>query len=168
MADRKTLRPEHLKNFKSWLTMSNHPHRDGRGDHQVLQVKVGTIWAAIYKRAGAEHLTVQREILPLLSAFLYWRREESIKLQKAISDRFDAVKAADPSSRKTRHAVGELQSAANQLGDAKAGILKACELFRAAGIDHHRSTMAAQKLADAVAILNREIQFFNQTGGNHD
>ena len=72
------------------------------------------------------------------------------------------------SERKIRHAVGELQSALNQLGDAKTSILKACEQLQSVGIYHKQSITAAQKLADAVAILNREIQFFNQTGGNHD
>ncbi|UQT02557.1 hypothetical protein CHIBITOTORO_00210 [Serratia phage vB_SmaM-ChibiTotoro] len=152
MADRKTLRPEHLNDFKAWLMSRGVSIRSGRGDHQVLQVKTGNVWAAIYKRAGAEHLTVQHDLLTLLGAFMYERQH----VQQL------------PPGRKARHAVGELQSAANQLGDAKAGILKACELFRAAGIDHKRSTMAAQKLADAVAILNREIQFFTQTGGDHD
>lgn len=166
MADRKTLRAEHLNDFRAWLDSRNIDHRHGQGDYQVMQVKVGSIWAAVYKRAGADHLTVEQGLITMVSAFMYERRRESQERQDQLREMRESLNVKGV--RKTVHAVGELRSAVNQLGDAKAGILKACELFRAAGIDHKRSTMAAQKLADAVAILNREIQFFNQTGGNHD
>lgn len=56
---RNLLHKKHLDEFKSWLQGRGVPHRPGKGDWQVLQVKCGNEWQAVYERIFMpEHLTV--------------------------------------------------------------------------------------------------------------
>ena len=60
-----------LDAFKEWLTAQGIPHREGRGEWQVLQVcKDGTHWNCVYIRLDMpEHLTTDRHLDPLVAKF---------------------------------------------------------------------------------------------------
>ena len=62
-----------LEEFKSWLTANGYQHRPTNAAYQVLQVKVGEIWAPVYRRdnGGREHLTVVKQLEGIALKFLH-------------------------------------------------------------------------------------------------
>lgn len=71
MVARNLLHKDKLEGFKSWLTAKGREHRPGRGNWQVLQVRHGTGWQAIFERAEMpEHLSVPGPLIPLVQAYI--------------------------------------------------------------------------------------------------
>lgn len=69
-SDRGLLAISQLENFKQYLDKIGINYREGKGIYQVLQVNYGGGWSPIYIRQEAkEHLTVQRELVPLVQKF---------------------------------------------------------------------------------------------------
>ena len=60
-----------LEEFKGWLDKEGLPHREGKGEWQVLQVcKDGTHWNCVYKRIDMpEHYTTDRHLDNLVVKF---------------------------------------------------------------------------------------------------
>lgn len=60
-----------LPDFIAYLDSKSIPHRDGKGEYEVIQVRVGKGWAAIHKKLEArEHYTVPEKLLPLVTDFI--------------------------------------------------------------------------------------------------
>lgn len=65
-----------LEDFKSWLDSIGHEHREVSAKWQVLQVKWGSGWQAIYQREKAtEHLSVPQPLFPLVKRYLRERAD---------------------------------------------------------------------------------------------
>lgn len=81
MAQRGELHHRHLGDFRAWLDAQGIEHRDARGAFQVMQVKQGREWRAVYHRSHApEHVSVPRDLYPLVRRFL---RERKAKGEEA-------------------------------------------------------------------------------------
>ncbi|MGL4249288.1 MAG: hypothetical protein ACRDCI_11905 [Plesiomonas shigelloides] len=60
-----------LDMFKLYLSENGIDFRDGRGDYQVIQVRIDGCWHAIYERANMpEHLTVVFGLERLVRKFI--------------------------------------------------------------------------------------------------
>lgn len=71
MASRSLLHKNKLSEFKSWCEANGFECRDGRGDYQVLQVKVDAKWHVVYARNYMpEHLTVPRPLINMVNKFM--------------------------------------------------------------------------------------------------
>jgi hypothetical protein len=71
MAARNLLHKDKLEGFKSWLDHKGREHRPGGGAWQVLQVRHGSGWQAIFERANMpEHLSVPGPLIPLIQAYI--------------------------------------------------------------------------------------------------
>ena len=69
--DRALLHKDKLESFKQWLDCKGREHRPGRGEWQLLQVKHGSGWQAIFSRLDMpEHTTVPAPLVPLVRAFI--------------------------------------------------------------------------------------------------
>jgi len=76
---RNLLHKDKLEGFKSWLTAKGREHRPGRGSWQVLQVKHGSGWQALFERAEMpEHLSVPGPLIPLVQAYIREGREAAV------------------------------------------------------------------------------------------
>lgn len=77
MAIRNLLHKNKLEKFKNWLDENDIPHRDGKGEYEVIQIMTKDGWQKIYKRLNMpEHLTIQDKIYPLIKRFL---KEQKVK-----------------------------------------------------------------------------------------
>ncbi|MEL5392843.1 hypothetical protein [Serratia nevei] len=76
MARRNLLHKSKLQGFKEWLTDNGVEWRDGKGGYQVIQIRTIRGWSAIYDsdKERREHYTVQDDIKPLVSKFVYGRK----------------------------------------------------------------------------------------------
>lgn len=71
MAARNLLHKDKLEAFKAWLDFTEREYRPGRGDWQVLQVKLRSGWVPVFERAEMpEHLTVPEKLIGLVRLFL--------------------------------------------------------------------------------------------------
>ena len=60
-----------LEQFKAWLDANHIEHRPGRGDWQLLQVKVGKTWQTVFERAWMpEHVTVPWPLESIVHKFI--------------------------------------------------------------------------------------------------
>lgn len=66
-----------LEDFKSFLIREKFQYRSGKGQFQVLQVEVRGFWIPIYERLSGDHFTTQKELIPLIRAYLRERNEHS-------------------------------------------------------------------------------------------
>lgn len=73
---RNTLHLSHLEAFKQFLIDEFIAFRPGRGDFQVLQVKLpDNQWACVYSRLDMpEHYTVDKRLDSLVSKFIAHRK----------------------------------------------------------------------------------------------
>ena len=75
MADRSRLHFKHLDEFKAWLDERGIEHRPGVPPYQVLRVRAGGGWAALYARATAtEHFTVPANLSGMVGNFMRSRK----------------------------------------------------------------------------------------------
>ena len=59
------------RNGGAWLDAKGIEHRPGRGFYEVMQLKHGGGWPAIFTRAYApEHVSVPKTLWPLVRSFL--------------------------------------------------------------------------------------------------
>lgn len=66
-----------LEDFKYFLIKEKCQYRSGKGQFQVLQVEVRGVWIPIYDRLSGDHFTTQKELIPLIRAYLRERNEHS-------------------------------------------------------------------------------------------
>lgn len=79
MTARNLLHKDKLEGFKSWLDSKGREHRPGGGAWQVLQVRWGSGWQAIFERASMpEHLSVPGPLIPLVRAYIREGRAAAI------------------------------------------------------------------------------------------
>jgi hypothetical protein len=96
---RNMLHVNKLEEFKRWLDSREIPHREGVGTYQVLQVKCGEHWPAIYFRtrnksgtAPLEHLTVAgRPLQNLVMEFFEERRSSRSRSSTALKEQVIAA-----------------------------------------------------------------------------
>lgn len=67
--DKGLLKAAKLQAFRQWLTASGFECRDGKGDFEVLQVKVGPKLWAVVNSSAAGVLTSHPELRPLINRF---------------------------------------------------------------------------------------------------
>lgn len=66
--------------FTAWLTEAGIEHRPGRGEWQLLQVRIKRAWACLYARIDMpEHVTCEVRLEPLVRRFI---RESRAALNK--------------------------------------------------------------------------------------
>ncbi|MHC3123191.1 hypothetical protein [Acinetobacter sp. GN11] len=70
MSKRALLHKSKLESFKSWLIENQIQYREGKGDFQVLQVEAKDRFYPIYDRFQGDHLTAQRELIPLVKRYI--------------------------------------------------------------------------------------------------
>ena len=76
MANRYTLHIDKLEEFRQYLNRRGISHRDGRGTYQVLQVRLGGCWHAVFKKSRAkEHLTIPAPLTDLLYQFINQKKQ---------------------------------------------------------------------------------------------
>jgi hypothetical protein len=77
MTARNLLHKDKLEGFKSWLDSKGREHRPGGGAWQVLQIRWGSGWQAIFERAHMpEHLSIPGPLIPLVQAYIRESRAE--------------------------------------------------------------------------------------------
>lgn len=67
---RNMLHVSKLAEFKAWLDLNGIEHRPTTADYQVLQVKQGNQWIAIYAREGKQHLSVDKRLDKLVAQYI--------------------------------------------------------------------------------------------------
>ena len=74
---RNTLHLSHLEKFKQWLVDEFIPFRPGKGNYQVIQIRLDDgQWACVYTRHDMpEHYTVDRRLEPLVHRFIKFVKE---------------------------------------------------------------------------------------------
>lgn len=71
MATRNLLNKNRLNEFRQWCVINGLECQDGRGDYQVLQVKIASKWYALYERAYMpEYLTAPLQLLSAVRRFI--------------------------------------------------------------------------------------------------
>lgn len=70
MSKRALLHKSKLEAFKSWLIENQIQYRAGKGDFQVLQVEVKNRFYPVYNRLQGDHLTTQKELMPLVRRYI--------------------------------------------------------------------------------------------------
>lgn len=71
MADRALLHKSKLAAFRAWCERQRIDVREGRGDWQVLQVKIGADWLAVFARGYMpEHYTTENRLIPTVRRFI--------------------------------------------------------------------------------------------------
>lgn len=76
MARRNVLHHNHMEPFRAWLDSKGIEHRPGRGAYEVMQIKQGSEWRAVFTKARApEHVSVPETLVALVRRFLRDRRE---------------------------------------------------------------------------------------------
>ena len=65
------LHQNQLEGFKSWLTSKGREWRETTAAYQVIQIKHGSGWQAIFKRNNApEHLSVPQPLVQLVRTYI--------------------------------------------------------------------------------------------------
>ena len=80
--DRNLLKRADVERFTTWLTQAGESARPGKGEYQLLQVKVGDHWRAICINAGGE-VSTPKEIAPLIKLFKASGKPAQIEAKKA-------------------------------------------------------------------------------------
>lgn len=73
---RGTLAKTRLGEFRAWLTANGYETRPGKGDYEVLQVKVGGKWERIWDKRTTKHLSVMENFMPIVLRFIRETRGE--------------------------------------------------------------------------------------------
>lgn len=78
-----------LESLKCWLDAQQIAHRAGKGDFEVLQIKHGTGWAAIYDRHSApEHYTSDKRLDALVRRFIR-NKPSNAELRRCVASDFE-------------------------------------------------------------------------------
>lgn len=59
-----------LEAFKEWCAANGVETRAGKGDFQVLQVRVGKGWVPVYDRHLGDHYTTEASLMPTIRRFI--------------------------------------------------------------------------------------------------
>ncbi len=93
--DKQLLKLTEILNFSTFLAQNDHPVRDGKGEYQLLQVKVGKDWLAVFRNADGI-VSTPPALRQLIADFGQWDRFSPPKSSNVVQMAPRAAKPEEP------------------------------------------------------------------------